>query len=103
MKTYTTYFTSPLGPLKIACSEEWVTAVEFLADDEAMDQTGEHYLLQLCKEQLGEYFSGSGKMFNLPIQQSGTTFQQKVWELLVQIPYGKTISYNDLSRQYGDV
>ncbi len=60
-------------------------------------------LLSQCSQQLNEYFSGQRRDFELPLQQTGTPFQQKVWELLSQIPFGKTISYNTLSKQYGDV
>jgi methylated-DNA-[protein]-cysteine S-methyltransferase len=102
MKTYTALYTSPLGQLKIECSEEHVMAVVFVNDVDAVSQEDEHPLLGYCKEQLQEYFSGSRKTFHLPLQQTGTIFQQKVWELLVQIPFGKTISYHALSKQYGD-
>ena len=103
MRTYITSYSSPVGQLKIECSEEYINAVLFMNDDDIISQTDTHPLLQLCKEQLDEYFSGSRKTFSLPIIQSGTAFQQKVWELLLQIPFGKTTSYNDLSKQYGDV
>jgi methylated-DNA-[protein]-cysteine S-methyltransferase len=53
--------------------------------------------------QLDEYFSGKRKTFNLPLAQPGTPFQQKVWELLYMIPFGKTISYHQLAMQYGDL
>lgn len=65
--------------------------------------TAEHPLMQTCLSQLDEYFSGERKAFDLPLQQIGTTFQQKVWDLLLQVPYGQTISYNHLSKQYGDL
>jgi methylated-DNA-[protein]-cysteine S-methyltransferase len=42
-------------------------------------------------------------VFDLSLNQKGTLFQQKVWDLLYQIPYGKIISYQQLSKQYGDV
>lgn len=102
MRTYISYYASPLGTLKIQCSDEHLHAVVFMNNDE-LTQREEHSVLQLCTEQLDEYFSGKRKKFDLPLQQSGTAFQQKVWELLLQIPFGKTISYNDLSKQYGDL
>ncbi|RZJ32857.1 MAG: methylated-DNA--[protein]-cysteine S-methyltransferase [Flavobacterium sp.] len=102
MRTYTSYYSSPLGDLKIQCSDEHVQAVVFI-DDEVREESNEHKLLQTCSQQLADYFSGGRKEFDLPLQQTGTPFQQKVWDLLVQIPFGKTISYNTLSRQYGDL
>ena len=103
MRTYTTSYTSPVGPLKIECSEDYIRAVIYINGEDAIIQQDEHSLLQSCVQQLDEYFSGTRKTFDLPIQQPGTTFQQKVWELLIQIPFGKTISYHDLSKQYGDL
>ena len=102
MRTYTTYYSSPVGQLKIICSDEHVNAVIFLNEEEKM-QSDEHELLKICLRQLDDYFTGVRKEFDLPLQQNGTVFQQKVWDLLLQIPFGKTISYNHLSRQYGDL
>jgi methylated-DNA-[protein]-cysteine S-methyltransferase len=73
----------------------------FLDNDDTYEKDA-HPLLQLCHQQLDEYFRGSRKNFDLPFNQAGTTLQQKVWELLYKIPFGKTISYQQLSKQYGD-
>ena len=53
-------------------------------------------------EQLIQYFQGQRRVFDLPINQNGTHFQQKVWHELVNIPYGRTISYLELARKTGD-
>ena len=53
-------------------------------------------------EQLIQYFQGQRRVFDLPINQQGTDFQQKVWHELLSIPYGRTISYLELSRRLGD-
>ena len=103
MKTYTAYHSSPLGQLKIQCSDAHVQAVLFTKEAAAATQNDEHPLLKLCVEQLDEYFYGQRQTFELPLQQKGTDFQQKVWTLLLQIPFGKTLSYNDLSKRYGDL
>ena len=102
MTTYTAYYSSPLGQLKLQCSDEQVQAVLFMKKEEQLHNE-EHPLLEKCIHQMDEYFSGQRKAFDLPLQQSGTDFQQKVWNLLLQIPYGKTISYHDLSKQYGNL
>ena len=62
-----------------------------------------YYLHLMVKKQLKEYFEGSRKEFDFPFQQNGTAFQQKIWTALLQIPYGKTISYQELSKRTGDV
>jgi methylated-DNA-[protein]-cysteine S-methyltransferase len=101
MKTYTAHFSSPLGMLRIQCSDDHVQLVEFTSS-EVPPEGSEHALVQQCQAQLNEYFSGERQTFDLPLQQTGTAFQQKVWELLLQIPFGKTVSYQTLSKQYGD-
>ena len=102
MKTYTAYYASPVGQLKILCSDEHLQELLFVNEDVAAENDASPLLSQ-CIQQLDEYFSGRRRAFELPLQQSGTAFQQKVWNLLLQIPFGKTISYNTLSKQYGDV
>lgn len=53
-------------------------------------------------EQLASYFRKERTGFELPLLFAGTDFQQKVWRALLDIPYGKTVSYLELSRQLGD-
>ena len=55
-----------------------------------------------CVEQLIQYFNGERRQFELPLNQTGTSFQQGVWNELVQIPFGRTISYLELARRTGD-
>ena len=102
MKTYTSFYSSPLGQLKLQCSHEHVQALLFMKEEEKTSNDN-HPVLEKCIHQLNEYFAGTRKEFELPLQQAGTDFQQKIWNLLLKIPYGKTISYNDLSKQYGDL
>jgi methylated-DNA-[protein]-cysteine S-methyltransferase len=102
MKRYTSYHPSPLGLLKIECSDEHVTKVLF-CDEQKEDGSDSHPLAKECIAQLDDYFSGGRKEFQLPLQQEGTLFQQNVWDLLCQISYGKTISYHQLATKYGDL
>ncbi|MFL5774354.1 MAG: methylated-DNA--[protein]-cysteine S-methyltransferase [Flavisolibacter sp.] len=102
MNLYTAYYSSPVGLLKIQCSDKHIKTVLF-TNDEIELVNHNHRLLQLCGRQLDEYFNGKRKNFTLPINQDGTPFQMKVWELLYEIPYGKTISYNELAKRYGDL
>ena len=55
-----------------------------------------------CIEQLIQYFNGERRVFELPINQPGTPFQQEIWSELTTIPFGKTISYLELARKTGD-
>lgn len=102
MNFFKTPYQSPLGVIEICCTDEAVTGVNFL-DEEPQFQIAENDLTKKVCAQLDEYFSGQRKLFDLPMQQQGTPFQTKVWELLCAVPYGKTLSYMDLSKRYGDV
>ena len=54
-----------------------------------------------AKKQLGQYFSGRRKTFNIPYQMAGTPFQQAVWKSLMDIPYGKSVSYAEIAAMAG--
>ena len=58
-------------------------------------------LLHKAFIQLEEYLSGKRKDFSLPLHPSGTVFQQKVWDALLNIPYGQTASYGDIAKVVG--
>jgi methylated-DNA-[protein]-cysteine S-methyltransferase len=95
---YTTHHTTPLGTVQITADDEFITSV--VIDPKFPDDfTGNHPLLQLAIEQLDEYFAGKRTEFDLPLQQQGTLFQQEVWQQLLEISYGKTRSYAQLSKQ----
>ncbi|MEL0644261.1 methylated-DNA--[protein]-cysteine S-methyltransferase [Olleya sp. Ti.3.14] len=60
-------------------------------------------VLKDCVLQLNQYFEGSREQFSLKLNPKGTAFQNKVWDALLTIPFGKTTSYLQLSKQLGDV
>jgi methylated-DNA-[protein]-cysteine S-methyltransferase len=103
MNFFKTSYHSPVGTLQVVCSNDALTALTFLNEGEAGENTGGNGLTEQTCEQLDEYFGGVRKVFQIPIQQNGTAFQAKIWHLLQTIPYGKTVSYMDLSKSYGDV
>ena len=55
-----------------------------------------------CRDQLEQYFKKERKDFDLSILLVGSDFQKSIWNLLVEIPYGKTLSYASLSKRLGD-
>ncbi|OIP51557.1 MAG: cysteine methyltransferase [Flavobacteriaceae bacterium CG2_30_34_30] len=59
--------------------------------------------LQECVVQLQEYFMGKRTHFDVPLNPQGTEFQKQVWQELVKIPFGKTISYLELSKKLGNI
>ncbi len=60
-----------------------------------------HPILREAKKQLQEYFEGKRTEFSLPLHLAGTDFQERVWQEIALVPYGKTISYSDLARKAG--
>ena len=60
-------------------------------------------ILQLTESQLKEYFAGTRKTFDIPLDLVGTEFQVRVWKELQKIPYGKTISYLELAKRVGNM
>lgn len=91
---------SPLGIVILKSDGKSVTGICF-SDQEIGEQiTCE--VLQDCKEQLDNYFSGKVLNFDLPLHPEGTEFQIRVWAELMKIPYGSTITYLELSEKLGD-
>lgn len=101
MQLFTKYYNSPLGFLKIQCSDTEITLIHFVSD--VGIENDHHTLLERCIKQLDEYFAGKRKDFELSLNQPGSPFQQNVWNHLLKIPFGKTISYLQLAKQIGDV
>lgn len=62
----------------------------------------ENPLLKEAERQLKEYFSGKLQVFRLPLQMEGSVFQRKVWQCLLEIPYGETRSYQDVAERIGN-
>lgn len=89
---------SPVGPIQISGTDKIINAVLF-TEDQPVDFPQPPRLLLDCAQQLFEYFSGERKIFDLPIAQEGTEFQQLVWQQLLYIPFGHTISYQQLARR----
>jgi len=60
-------------------------------------------VIEQCISELEEYFSAKRKFFSFEMNLIGTDFQVKVWNELLNIPYGKTISYEELAIRVGDI
>ena len=105
---------TPVGPLVAGTTDSAVCLLEF--SDRRMLETqfaavrrrlraalvpGSNRWLDALRVQLGEYFAGARRKFDLPLSFPGTTFQEKVWSALLEIPYGSTCSYQDIARRLG--
>ena len=106
---------SPVGPLLAGATSEAVVLLEFSDPNtlEAQLQAvrrrfetsillGNSPWLEQLRRQLAEYFARQRRNFELPLQYPGTVFQQKVWAMLLRIPYGETWSYVEVALKVGD-
>ncbi len=95
------YISSPLGITKIVGDQNGVSVISILQEGEISKKIPKE--LKAAVTQLNEYFDGKRQSFEFKVNPQGTDFQQKVWQELLNIPYGKTISYLDLAKKLGDV
>lgn len=110
MDIETAFYKSPIGIIEIQAETDAITAILFVnswkgkkMEEKTIDfRTSINPVIDSCIKELEEYFSGERRNFTFPINQSGTYFQEKVWDELMNIPYGRTISYLELSKRLGD-
>jgi AraC family transcriptional regulator, regulatory protein of adaptative response / methylated-DNA-[protein]-cysteine methyltransferase len=105
---------SPMGPLVAAATEKGICLLEF-SDRRMLNAQfttlrkrfkcsivpGENKHIANLRNELEKYFNGRLKKFNVPIDYPGTDFQLKVWNELLKIEYGKTLSYQELAERAG--
>jgi len=111
MDIETAYYLSPVGILEIQGNTDLISAVLFvnswkgtkLVEDELNFAAPVSAAIKNCMQQLDEYFAGTRTVFTMEMIQAGTDFQQSVWKELCNIPYGRTISYLELSKRIGNV
>lgn len=97
----TAFINSPLGIVSIVGDENGISAISVFSNGCVSETIP--IQLQEAVNQLNDYFAGNRKVFDFKINPQGTDFQQKVWQELLNIPFGKTMSYLDLSKKLGDV
>ena len=98
---------SPLGRLRLVADEQALRGIEFehprhplpRGEDWHARDTG---VLRAARAQLGQYFRGERRRFELPLAPQGSEFQRRVWQALLAIEYGRTCSYADIARALGD-
>jgi methylated-DNA-[protein]-cysteine S-methyltransferase len=97
----TAFIKTPLGIAKIMGDEMGISVISVSDEGEITKKIPE--VLQDSIYQLQDYFEGKRIDFTFKLNPSGTEFQQKVWKGLLEIPFGKTMSYLELSKKLGDV
>ena len=105
---YTSKYTSPLGGILLAADEVglrglWFDGQKYFARDLPDERTErETPVLSEAKRWLDLYFGGQEPDFLPPLHPVGTPFRQAVWEILLRIPYGKTVTYGEISKQLAE-
>ena len=97
----TVFINTPLGTAKIEGDTNGVSVISIREEGEISKKIPIE--LKEVVLQLQEYFAGKRTQFNFELNPKGTDFQKKVWKALLEIPYGKTTSYLELSKKLGDV
>ncbi|MGP7795436.1 methylated-DNA--[protein]-cysteine S-methyltransferase [Sphingomonas sp. CLY1604] len=107
MTLVATTLDSPVGTLTLVASDAGLVAVLWPDDDPLRVRLGPlangagSPILQAAADQLGGYFAGERRSFDLPLDWRGTDFQKRVWAELLTIPYGETRSYGAIARAIG--
>ena len=100
-------FESTIGMLVLISSDKELISILFENTNSDVlvnfTENQNHPILLQTEKQLKEYFSGNRKEFDIPLNLEGTDFQKKVWKELQKIPFGKTISYQELAQRVGDI
>jgi methylated-DNA-[protein]-cysteine S-methyltransferase len=105
------YYQSPVGVLEIRSTGSSISDILFvnswkgakLIESELSFVKPKSPVIKNCIKQLDEYFAGTRTEFSIHTLQVGTEFQQSVWAELCKIPYGRTISYLELSKRIGNI
>ena len=103
--TYIQHYDSPLGGILLAADEIgltglWFDGEKYFADNLSSEHTEQETpILAEVKRWLDIYFTGKEPDFMPPLHPIGSEFRQSVWEILLQIPYGRTITYGEIARQ----
>lgn len=103
--TFIQYYDSPLGRILLAADEIGLTGLWFEGQKYYAAQLPEAHteqetpILAEAKRWLDIYFTGKEPDFLPPLHPIGSAFRQAVWEILLQIPYGQTMTYGEIARQ----
>ncbi|ADQ47017.1 methylated-DNA/protein-cysteine methyltransferase [Caldicellulosiruptor kronotskyensis 2002] len=99
MKKSVGYLISPIGLIKIVGQDDSIVSVEFVSRKDEKE-----LISPVIKEailQLEEYFGGKRTNFELKLRLEGTEFQKRVWNELINVPFGSVVSYRELAKKVG--
>ena len=98
---YSQTYQSPMGPILITIDTRLNSLIELKFIKTSLPNSKQPPLIKKITKQLDEYFSKKRTIFDIPIHYNGTPFQNKVWEELLKIPYGNTLSYGEIAKKLG--
>lgn len=107
MTLYSKTIWSPVGELTLVAKDSGLVAILWENDKPgrvrlgALSEKTDHRVLVETERQLGEYFAGERRAFDVPLSFSGSDFQRSVWSALLTIPFGETRSYGEIAHQVG--
>lgn len=107
MTLYSKTIWSPVGELTLVAKDSGLVAILWENDKPgrvrlgALSEKTDHPVLVETERQLGEYFAGERRAFDVPLSFSGSDFQRSVWSALLTIPFGETRSYGEIAHQIG--
>lgn len=102
---YISYYQSPIGKMLLAADGIGLTGVWFDKQKYFARSLGKEWeekeqeVLRDTKKWFDIYFSGNEPKFSVPLHLIGTPFQMEVWEILLTIPYGKTMTYGEIAKK----
>ena len=95
---YRAYYKSPIGRIEITATDKEICSLDFVQGKPAGRATRLSPALRACLKQLDEYFAGRRRIFELMLRLEGSEFQCDVWQALLDVPYGTTVSYADVAK-----
>ena len=99
-------YPSPLGQITLVCDEDALVSLSLPGQKgfAGAAEYGEHPILTQAMAWLDDYFAGNAPSpATLPLRPEGTAFRRLIWELLLEIPYGKTAAYGALAKQAAEI
>ncbi len=92
---------SPIGDIYLAAEKGALIAVRthHLPDSCQHGEATDERILDRTEQQLGEYFCGKRRIFDIPLRTEGTPFQREVWQATANVPYGTAMTYGDIARK----
>lgn len=100
---YLYFYDTVVGKICLAEEDNFITNLYFRDEWDLKDsEIKETPLIKEAKKQLDQYFDGIRKDFDLPLRPEGTDFQRRVWQALLEIPYGETRYYGQIAESIGN-